>query len=456
MTTYYVGPGGNDGSAGTSWATRKLTLNGAEDIPVTAGDTVYVGPGVYRETLTVDVNGTSGNVITYIGDVTGEHTDGIGGVVRVTGSDDDQTSTRAMCIDSNNKDYRTFRGFRFDGTSAYEVRIDHDSTHITIEDCFVEGEAYNDYGIYVTGGAASNVTIRRCVLISAGYSIYVLSGAGLTATSCVIENCLMMSGTYGVYWAGTGGWVARNCTIAGMLGAGFRANGLGGESNTVNNCSIFGCYNGIVASAVGEIVEDYNNFSGCLGNRSNTNVGAHSQAYMTLPLSPVLLSGYKIPWWFGELSEWSALRAITGASERTEDLRGQLRPTTAAKNSWGALQFHDVEHESTTLHDGAASIKLSDAGLVQMWIPHSGEQITVSVYAYREADYAGTLPRMVIKQPGQSDRTTTDTGSASAWNLLSDTFTPASDPEYVVAELQSLNTAAAGSYAAYFDDLQVS
>lgn len=46
MTTYYVGSGGNNANAGTSWSQRKLTLNGVEDIPVAAGDTVYVAPGV--------------------------------------------------------------------------------------------------------------------------------------------------------------------------------------------------------------------------------------------------------------------------------------------------------------------------------------------------------------------------------------------------------------------------
>ena len=46
MTVYYVGAGGNNSNAGTSWALRKATLTGAEDIPVAAGDTVIVGPGV--------------------------------------------------------------------------------------------------------------------------------------------------------------------------------------------------------------------------------------------------------------------------------------------------------------------------------------------------------------------------------------------------------------------------
>ena len=47
MTTYYVGIGGSDANNGLSWANRKLTLNGAEDVPVAAGDTVYVGDAGY-------------------------------------------------------------------------------------------------------------------------------------------------------------------------------------------------------------------------------------------------------------------------------------------------------------------------------------------------------------------------------------------------------------------------
>jgi hypothetical protein len=89
MATYYVGIGGNDSNDGTSWSSRKLTLNGAEDIPVAAGDTVYVGPGTYREMLTCDVGGSDGSPITYIGDYDGSHTDGVGGIVRISGSDDD-------------------------------------------------------------------------------------------------------------------------------------------------------------------------------------------------------------------------------------------------------------------------------------------------------------------------------------------------------------------------------
>ncbi len=53
MTDYFVDPvNGNDADDGLSWADAFLTLNGAEDEPVAAGDRVFCGPGVYRELLT--------------------------------------------------------------------------------------------------------------------------------------------------------------------------------------------------------------------------------------------------------------------------------------------------------------------------------------------------------------------------------------------------------------------
>src|SRR3990167_11457332 len=112
MTTRYVGAGGSDANSGLTWALRKLTLNGVEDTPVVAGDLVYVGPGTYSELLTVDVSGTAGNPIEYRGDYLGQNTDGVGGVVRVTGSDNDQTATRANCIAAGAaRNYRTFTRF---------------------------------------------------------------------------------------------------------------------------------------------------------------------------------------------------------------------------------------------------------------------------------------------------------------------------------------------------------
>ena len=168
------------------------------------------------------------------------------------------------------------------------------------------------------------------------------------------------------------------------------------------------------------------------------------------------LSGYKFPWLFGELSEWSQLQ-IAGVDERNTDMFGITRPATAAKNSWGPVQFHDGERETTTTRGAStASITLHDAGVHHIWVPVTNTSTTINVYVYREANYAGTLPTMTIKQPGQVDDVTTDAAAAVQWNLLTTTLTPAADPPYVVVELQSLNTAAAGNYDIFFDDLEVS
>ena len=54
MTTYYVRTTGNNASAGTSPATAWATLTKALGASgIASGDTVYVGAGTYRETVTV-------------------------------------------------------------------------------------------------------------------------------------------------------------------------------------------------------------------------------------------------------------------------------------------------------------------------------------------------------------------------------------------------------------------
>jgi len=65
QTTYYVAPsasGGSDSNAGTLAApfeTLQYAIN-----QLSAGDVLYIREGIYRETITIDEDGTSGNLIT--------------------------------------------------------------------------------------------------------------------------------------------------------------------------------------------------------------------------------------------------------------------------------------------------------------------------------------------------------------------------------------------------------
>jgi hypothetical protein len=458
MATYYVGSGGDNGNDGQSWANRKATLNGAEDTPVAAGDVVYVGPGIYREQLTCDVSGSSGSPITYIADITGAHTDGVGGVVRVTGSDDDQTATRNRCIYASGKDYRTFRGFWLD-TASYYCAYCSGGTGWILEDCTLSEAGY--YGFYADGAALSGITLRRCVFLANvqhGAAFY--HSADVADISALIENCAFFGNLQGhiVTW-NMGGITVRNCTLLGSdYGIRIRAALAGGSSVAVTNSLLVSLWTAFYATAAGEIVEDYNNLFANGTDRTNTAAGANSTAYPPLFEPPHLADGggYKLPWNLGDLSYWSHLaRMADDGSTPTVDLYGLARPGTAGKASWGATQQQGAEREASTVRNGSASVKLGDAGSEFLLVPVQAREMTVSVYAYREADYAGTAPQLLIHQPGQSDQSATDTGAAEGWNRLEVTFTPAAGPGWVLVELRSNNTAAAGSYAAYFDDLYV-
>jgi hypothetical protein len=454
MATYYVGSGGNDGNSGLTWALRKLTLNGAEDVPVVAGDTVYVGPGVYREVLAVDVSGGAANEITYIGDVSGEHTDGIGGIVRVSGSDNDQATARASCITATSMDYRIFRGFWFDTSSAYLIDLT-DCDDWIIEDCSFTGL----YGPRV-GTTSTSVTIRRCEIMARVYGIYFTNNATVDDTAHVVENCLFggLCTNGMVRIERIGGITVNQSTFDGTYTSIRVGIALaGGQTTTVNNCIFVNNQSVLVATAVGEITEDYNTFYGNGTDRTNTNVGANSLTYPPLFMPPMLVDGYRITRRFDELSNWSLVRALTGTSMAADDLLGMTRPVTDSKKSWGALQFRQQARDTGTTYDAStASLAFADAGRAQFKLPTTDStEITISCYCYREANYAGTNPQMIIKQPGQADDTTTDAAAASQWNLLTTTLTPADEPDYVFVELVSSNTAVAGNYAAYFDALSV-
>ncbi len=464
MATRYVGPGGNDGNSGLTWALRKLTLNGVEDTPVVANDVVYIGPGVYRERLIVDVSGGAGTEIIYIGDVSGEHTDGVGGLVRVTGSDNDQTAVRTQCINISDKDYRIFRGMCFDLVSNFLIISTNGSTDITIEDCFFQCTV--DRMISVDG-TSTDWTIRRCILHSGGHGVPAImfsNGVTVSNTGHLIENCLLLDTGVGIRFTRIGGAVIRNCAFIAQKNIGIHINQAlaVGQTLDVENCYIVSQNAAMQATVLGEIIEDYNSFFANTTDRTNVAVGGNSLTYPPLFLPPLLhsgagqISGFKFPWWFGELSEWSQIRAITGSNEPTEELRGIARPVTASKNSWGPCQFFDMERETGTVRTGSSSIVLHDAGRHQIWVPVTATSTTIKIYVYREANYAGNLPQMIIKQPGQADDVTTDVGGAGGWNLLTTTLVPAADPPYVVVELVSRNTAVALAYETFFDDLDVS
>lgn len=362
MATYYVGAGGNNSNAGTSWAQRKLTLNGAEDIPVAAGDTVYVGPGVYRQSLACDtVNGTTDAQITYIGDVDGSHTDGVGGIVRITGSDDDSTVTRNYCIGCW-VSYRSFRGFVLDSASEVYANFymsDADLNGIVIENCVLIGST----GIKNANRAIQNSTIRNCLFFTHSNGFRTDKSTTIDNANNLLENCIFSgvdSNQFAVQVV-EGGWTVRNCSFIGC------ANGIkvsktlnSGQTVTVNNCIFDRVVYALNAVSTGNLVENYNSFA--VGTvevaRTNVNVGANSNTYLGLldvRWASELLNGGTMLTPF-DLASYSQLINVAGTSPSTADMRGTTVQGT--QREWGALEYDstlDIEAGSGT--GGAVSIQ---------------------------------------------------------------------------------------------------
>jgi hypothetical protein len=137
------------------------------------------------------------------------------------------------------------------------------------------------------------------------------------------------------------------------------------------------------------------------------------------------------------------------------DFFGTTRTTTSNKTTWGAIQYQKLARETGTVLAGSVSLALNDASRLQFVVPTTAVSTTISVKVRREADYTGTLPQMIIKQPGQSDRTTTAAAAVNTTETLTDTFTPSALTDFVVVELVSHNTAAATNFKVFFDDLDV-
>ena len=351
MATYYVGPGGNNSNNGTTWALRKLTLNGAEDIPVQAGDTVYVGAGTYRELLTCDVSGSSGSPITYIGDYTGANTDGTGGVVRITGSNDDKSATRNAVIAINSKEYRTFRMFHLDSSTA-DLITASSANNLTLQNIYF-GKCVGEQIDATTLADNLVMLIDGCVFgTSAGTAIY--SASIKNASNAVISNCIFnnFNENFGIRMEGLGDLVIKNCTFRSTNGWRNISNSPeSGHPVVITNC-IF--ENGsVIAKALGDVVEDYN----YLTSRTNVAVGAHSVTYLPL---------FDSRWFFEmvnggsmltpyDLASYSQLINVAGTSPTTADMRGTTVQGT--QREWGALEYDSTLDIEAGSGGGAVSIQ---------------------------------------------------------------------------------------------------
>lgn len=179
MTTYYVRKGFSDSNAGTSAGAAWLTIDKAANT-VAAGDTVYIGAGVYRELVTMDTSGSSGSAIKFIADTDGKMTGDAGKVIVTAHDDEISAAARASCWDMNGKEFIEVSGITFVGnTGNFVVGNSTTASHVAYEGCIFSDctivPTKHQYGmqLYINEGATPSTAGLKLLRCSIQGSIYI-------------------------------------------------------------------------------------------------------------------------------------------------------------------------------------------------------------------------------------------------------------------------------------------
>ena len=226
MATYFVdGTNGSDTNAGTSATTAWATVGHAASYSsLAAGDTVWIAPGTYFETLTFSVDGTSGSPILWKGDpdCTQSWSSGVEpGPVKISGADSSTLvpASTGTVITLTGVEYNEFYDLYFDG-----IDITSSSNYI------------------VRGDSSAGQKFVRCSMVGGYYGVYQVA----------LEYCFVLGGYYGVYYCNStyNGYVKNSIVISGynsgeyssfdqciILGANYAV-----DHGYAKNCFIYGAY----------------------------------------------------------------------------------------------------------------------------------------------------------------------------------------------------------------------
>jgi hypothetical protein len=258
MATYYVRPDGNNSNAGTGPATNQAWQTLARIVQAgtafTSGDTVYIAPGTYRQSITTTATYTSAT--NFFGDPTAaQFLDITPGIVRITNfiSSDNLAATSTLL----------WGGVTFDYINISHIYFDHTSLN---------------GGIYYTG-TGNNSSIKNCVFSgnqAAGGGVGTPAIRLTSVKNLLIDNCIFMRSYYGIFMTTTTdndtNIDIRNSFFANNNGGLWLQNGVGGGINVTNNLFSGSQANGVFiqnagnATAISNVTN--NIFYGCVGSVS--------------------------------------------------------------------------------------------------------------------------------------------------------------------------------------------
>lgn len=478
MTTYYVGPGGNDGLAGTSYANRWLTLAkvlGASGIA--SGDTVYVTPGTYRETVTVAMTSAVAET-KIIGDVDGSHTSGTPGDVIWTGytTNDTTAPSASATLVLAGRDFLTFSNIIFiaGGSTATITAATVTSTNITFTDCTIMSWATGAVTLTIGFGVNAAWLFNRCRIICRGACVVATFTRGTGSdydTGMVYRNCFMFSIlNLAIFHSNTGagtnfggGGLIENCTL-------FSGNNSGVATATsisttipcvVQNSIIFAS-TALAATTSGQITESHNLLSATTA-RSNVTAGTGSISdgsySINVEIGQEKANGRQVSPFFTPMAGSPLLGFGAASSPPTVDALNRPRPAGGqTTNAVGHLERHNTATKETGTTDaGSVAVTITGPGDHDFQIPVDAVSTTITVKVNYDTNHGTTNPPqaqlLANNEIGYAGDIQTASASTGTWLTLTfGAFTPTAKS---IVTLRLISRAAAANGVAHFDTVTV-
>jgi hypothetical protein len=270
MATYYVRPDGNNSNTGTGPATNQAWQTLARIVQAgtafTSGDTVYIAPGTYRQSITTTATYTSAT--NFFGDPTAAQFPGVTpGMVRITNflTNDNSAATSQNLWGGVTFNYINISNIYFDHSSlGYGIVYTGTGNNSSIRNCIFSGNNSSQGGIGANISLVSvkNTLIENCIIMRSYSGIYITTTTD-TDTNVDIRNCFFTAtNTYqAIISTGTGGGVNVTNNIfyfAGAQAVIFFGSGNGTSKTYVTNNIFYQCVGSVAGDSSVNIIEDYN------------------------------------------------------------------------------------------------------------------------------------------------------------------------------------------------------
>jgi hypothetical protein len=284
MAIYYVRPGGSDSNTGTGPGTSQAWLTigkifGAGSV-VVGGDTVYIAPGTYTESILIGATSPTSNV-QIIGNPTASQFSGVtAGVVKLSAYNAAGTAVsfpNTYLIRGTSKNYYSFSNMVFE--TAYTSLISGiefiTSRYIQFDKCIFRTE--NAPGLnqgaqlYLTATASTplDASVTNCYFgPNTTYSLW-MTGASQLADTTTVQNCyfdgsvshslVLISATASV----------TNCTFVSSATGILQGSGSANAYITVKNSLFKRCVTAITGTSSVSGVQTYNRFISCTNEVTN-------------------------------------------------------------------------------------------------------------------------------------------------------------------------------------------